>query len=171
VGYSYLRGDSASHATLWNGRGAIDLGTLGGTNSNAQAINDAGLIAGTSDLKNDTLSRATLWRGTAATNLGALRAQDSSGAYGINKDGAVVGYNRAPTARTSHATLWANGCIYDLNNITDLGRTGLTLVQANAINDRGQIVGYGMNANSETRAVLLTPTGTQQRPPCTRPAL
>jgi len=134
VGYSYLAGDRASHATFWNGRGAIDLGTV-------------------------------------ASSLGALRAQDSSGANGINNAGVVVGYNFAPLARLSHATMWANGCIYDLNSMADLRGTGLTLVQANAINELGQIVGFGMNENFETRAVLLTPTGSKQRSACTRPAL
>jgi probable HAF family extracellular repeat protein len=100
-----------------------------------------------------------------------LHAQDSSGAYGINNAGVVVGYNFAPLAQLSHATMWANGCIYDLNSMADLRGTGLTLVQANAINERGQIVGFGVNDNFETRAVLLTPTRSQQRLPCTRPAL
>lgn len=111
---------------------------------------------------------AALWRGTVASSLGALRPEDSSGAFGINRAGAVVGYNIA--GRTSHATLWANGCIHDLNTLADLDGTGLTLVQASAINDRGQIVGFGQNANFEIRAVLLTPAGSQQRLPCTRPA-
>ena len=170
VGYSYVGGDTAAHATLWNGRGAIDLGTLGGTGSSAQAINDAGLIAGTSELKEDRQSRATLWRGRSATSLGALRPQDSSGAYGINNAGVVVGYNLALSARVSRATMWANGCIHDLNDITDLGGTGLTLVQANAVNERGQIAGFALNGNAETRAVLLTPTGSQPQPACRRPA-
>jgi uncharacterized membrane protein len=39
-----------------------DLGTLGGTNSIAVAINAAGDIAGYSTLPGDTVTHAVLWR-------------------------------------------------------------------------------------------------------------
>jgi probable HAF family extracellular repeat protein len=41
---------------------AIDLGTLGGTLSRADAINDAGQVVGFSRTKGDTERHATLWR-------------------------------------------------------------------------------------------------------------
>lgn len=107
---------------------------------------------------------------TIATLLG-LVAQSVSAATALNNAGVVVGYNFAPLARLSHATMWANGCICDLNSMADLNGTGLTLVQANAINERGQVVSFGINENFEARAVLLTPTGSRQRPACARPAL
>lgn len=37
------------------------------------------------------------------------------------------------------------------------GGTGWTLTEATAINDQGQIVGYGINPNGLTRGFLLTP--------------
>lgn len=126
------------------------------------------------------MSRATLWRNGVPSNLGALQADHTSGAYGINNAGQVVGYSLAPLSGAGRATLWANGCIYDLNGMVDLSGRDLTLVQASAINHRGQIVGFGMTSSRETRAVLLTPINSSTQaygdtrrttPPCTRPAM
>jgi len=72
AGYSYTAGN-ATHATLWNGTTAIDLGSpLGGTNSYAYAINASGQVAGLSETAGNATVHATLWNGTTATDLGTL---------------------------------------------------------------------------------------------------
>jgi probable HAF family extracellular repeat protein len=45
----------------------------------------------------------------------------------------------------------------DLNSLI-APAPGWTLVEATAINDRGQIVGFGVNPDGQGRAFLLTPT-------------
>ena len=72
-------------------------------------------------------------------------------AYGINDSGQAVGSN-------GDAILYsANGPIQDLNSprLTPLSRW--VLQDATAINDSGQIVGYGQNPAGNTDAFLLTP--------------
>lgn len=45
----------------------------------------------------------------------------------------------------------------DLNSLLKDSGSGWTLEVANAINDKGQIVGYGLNPLGQTEAFLLTP--------------
>jgi probable HAF family extracellular repeat protein len=47
--------------------------------------------------------------------------------------------------------------MYDLNNLI-APSSGLTLEYANAINDKGQIAGWGYNSSGQVEAFLLTPT-------------
>ena len=58
---SSFAGGSDQHATLWNNGTMIDLGTLGGANSYAFAVNASGQIIGISDTASRQ-SHATLWQ-------------------------------------------------------------------------------------------------------------
>jgi hypothetical protein len=54
------------------------------------------------------------------------------------------------------AFLYDNGAMSDLNGLIDPA-TGWTLQGTNAINDSGQIVGWGRHGAMHDRAFLLTP--------------
>lgn len=131
------------HATLWNGSTSIDLGTLGGTESVAHGINDAGQVVGFARTPNDVAAHATLWNGTTATDLGTLGGPSST-AYDINNVGQVVGYSSLNGVIGSHATLW-NG-----STSTDLGTIGGSNSYARSINDSGQVVGYSTTVGDAT---------------------
>jgi probable HAF family extracellular repeat protein/uncharacterized repeat protein (TIGR03803 family) len=60
VGSAYFDGGSAFHAFLYNGMTLIDLGTLGGSASQADAINNSGLIVGWADTASGK-QHAFLW--------------------------------------------------------------------------------------------------------------
>ena len=74
-------------------------------------------------------------------------------------------YNTFPNATFYyHAVVWSGGVIQDINTGKDQQGNQLlapgttwTLEQATAINDSGQIAGYGLNPSGNTDAFLLTP--------------
>jgi probable HAF family extracellular repeat protein len=81
----------------------------------------------------------------------------SSRALDINDDRQVVGWARNAGGST-RAFLWEKGRMSDLNVLSGAG-SKLTLESANAINNRGHIVGSLRTSGrvSENHAFLLTP--------------
>ena len=134
---------------------------FGGTSSVAYAVNDDGCVAGFSDTSVTSPSPHHAFSGCpdgeasyALIDLGTLSGPTSN-AQGININKVVVGLSDTPSV-TSHAFIWdeTNG-IQDLNDLLPAG-SGWELTFAYAINDRGQITGYG-NVGGEVHAFLLTP--------------
>jgi len=135
-------------ATLWNGNVPTDLGTLGGTNSDAWAINGAGQAVGYSNITGDGEQHATLWNGATATDLGTLGGTNSYAAD-INGAGSIVGYSLTAGNPSFHATLW-NG-----SGLKDLAPSGAIASQALGINAAGQIVGSSQFANEQYLQAML----------------
>ena len=147
-----------SHAFLWNGSTLKDLGTLsGGVTSMANAINTSGVIVGQSD---GTSTRgywhAVLWNTSdKIQDLGTLPGGNYSVAFGINDSSVVVGYGNLSN-NAAHAMVWTStGGMQDLNSLIPAS-SGWVLINANAINNVGQITGYGTK-NGHNHAFLLTP--------------
>ena len=141
AGASTLSGDSVLHAFLWD-RGVIaDLGTLGGDNSLVTWINDAGDVVGDANLPGNEVHHAFLWKHGVMTDLGTLGT--NSHAEAINAKGQVVGRSRV-NETTIHAFLWQNGGpMADLNTLID-PNAGLELIEAENVNDQGEIAGRGI---------------------------
>ncbi len=163
VGSSNLPNDtSVQHAVLWNGlEGMTDLGVLPGstlsrsTISEARCINNAGQVVGSAvDALGTT--HAILWADGTMNDLATLPGVTRSSAYGINNVGQIVGFaGSIPGANNNIAVLWDGGVMIDLNSLIAPG-SSLKLVDANAINDMGQIVGVG-TIGDKSHAFLLTP--------------
>jgi probable HAF family extracellular repeat protein len=131
-----------------------DLGTLGGTTTVANKINNCGEVVGTARLASGQ-QHAYLYRNGVMQDLGTLGGNLTEPA-GINIRGQVVGRARnAPSGTATRAFLWENGVMKDLNELIPAG-SGWVLLQATAINAAGQIVGNG-TLNGQDRAFLLTP--------------
>jgi probable HAF family extracellular repeat protein len=160
--YVFTPGTSSfqNHAFVWNGSTMQDLGTLGRLSSYGTAINDSGQIAGYvsgSLTPGQGSAQAFLWTGLTMRNIaGPLGC--FSYANGINNRAQVVGTASVgcSTVAAYHAFLWDGSTIFDLNDqLVDMaGWTELTSAQA--INDRGQITGYG-TIDGQQHAFLLTP--------------
>jgi len=132
---------SDAHAVLAQPGKFKDLGTLGGKESNANAINELGQVAGSSILSDGHNGHAFLWDpGRGMMDLGALG--NGSEGLGLNNLGDVVG-------RTgSRGFIWINGFMMDIG---DLGGQG---VSAQAINDKREIVGTSPTAHGDSHAFL-----------------
>jgi len=158
IGVSNLPGDQTFHAFLWDrDEGMKDLGTLKGYSffSLANWINDAGEIVGESD--SHTASRAFLWKEGVMTNLGTVADDACSTATSINSRGQIVGFGSADCNHEDHVFLSENGGpIIDLSTLV-LPGSGVTLIQALVINDRGEIAAHAKLPNGDDHAVVLLP--------------
>ena len=143
-----------SHAFLWTATGGMqDLGTLGGSFSQAQGINASGQVVGYSYLAGDTTYHAFLW--TASSGMQDLGAPDgaNSVAMAINSAGQVVGYSSSPATSKDHiyhAILWTSDVM------RNLGTLGGKSSYGTAINDAG----VGMDAAA---AITLETSRAAQR--------
>ena len=164
VGWADTPVDSSWHsrAVRWQTGAPEELGVLPGqspphTYSTASDINSLGQIVG--DSWGDATGLYTspfYWSLGTMTDL--LEGQNRStfpygNASGINTKGQVVGVAGSTSSRTP--VIWDNGAMSLLQDLIPAG-TGWTLKYAYAINDNGQIVGYGI-INGQTHAFIMTP--------------
>jgi probable HAF family extracellular repeat protein len=133
--------------------GAFDLGTLGGVNGQAQALNGFGDIVGVSELSTGQ-NHATMWTSSGPQDLGTLGG--ASFAMGINDEGIICGYF-IDARNQQRACVWIAGQMYDLNALMGNGSAGWRLLIATGVNAQGQIVGQGRNAAGRLRGFVLTP--------------
>lgn len=153
-----------------------DLGTLGGKDSEAVAINELGHVVGNSTDASGR-ERVFLWRGVPSRMTG-LGFGAGVGAVDINDADQVIGEdapNRAFISEKGKVTKICDGSLTAINNHGQVvGMTKyrvpfvwqggtMTLLPtlgagrwgwAYAINDRGQIVGFSDSANGRYHAIL-----------------
>jgi probable HAF family extracellular repeat protein len=178
-GYDYSKATGWTHAFLYNGNSVVDLGTLGGNVTFAQAMNAHGDVvgySGTQSLSNPSdpnqVNHAFLVPfGGKMIDLGVLPGTTQSAALGINDQGQVVGISGtgylplgvATNLTSSHAFLYQNGVMTDLNTLVPI--SGITLTAALAINNQGQILADGVDSKGDLEQFLLTPAGESVPPP------
>src|SRR5450432_2458534 len=152
-----LTGAPEIRAVLWNDRNITDLGTLGGTQSLAIAVNKHGQVIGASNnsvpdpfsvaavvdaFPSTTQTRAFLWQqGRGMQDLGTLGGPDAFAQF-VNDRGQVAGFSYTtgtPDPNTGippvHPFLWEDG------KMVDIGTLGGAFGLVDDLNNRGQVVG------------------------------
>lgn len=157
---------SGYHATVWDSNSITVLENLDDGSSFATDINDHGQIVGYSDITGNTIHyNPVTWVNGSITNLGSFVEWGMAFAEAINNSGQIVGHGDAPGnygGFTSHALLWDDGQVYDLNSFLDSStrEAGWELITARDINDAGWVVGRAHNHfTKEAHAYMLSLAG------------
>jgi len=172
-----LTGQVQQRAVLWQDNGKmIDLGTLGGNQSQAIEVNARGEVIGaalnaipddyaysvaeiTDAFAAATQTRAFLWQDGVMHDLGTLGGPDAFAQF-INESGQVAGYSytsSTPDPNTGlppiHPFLWQHGQMFDL------GTLGGAMGFVDDLNNAGQVVGPTDLAGDQTSHPYLWDRG------------
>jgi uncharacterized membrane protein len=181
LGTMNLTGDTTWHSFLWDKGLVADLGTLGGINTTAQWLTNAGHVSGKSDVTTicsacapddqKQLHHPFLWKDGVMTDLGLLYADTAGNADSVNAKDQVVGVTVPCNIVKSddscegpvyHSFLWEKGSMVELQTLLVPG-AGIALSCAHCaeaaynINDSGEIAGQGVLSNGDSRVILLIP--------------
>lgn len=137
--------NDGKHGIYFEKGKSLQLGTLGGKESEARRINDKGVIVGSASKKNGQWRAFLYSRANGMQELGTLGGENSRG-NAINNEGAAVGYSDLANDEW-HAFLYRPG-----EPLKDLGTLGGKVSYANAINNKGQVVGAAALANGYRHA-------------------
>ena len=163
------------HAFFWDNGVMKDLGTLGGDNSEAIWLNEAGNVVGSADLAGPTGNQthdAVLWRHGKIHDLGTVPGDPCSRGRGLKSRGQVVG-GSSDCHNFLHAFVCdEGGPMLDLNTLI-APDSGFQLTNAFNINDRGEILAKAdpigvvpIDDQDLGHLVLLIPCDRDEEPGC-----
>jgi probable HAF family extracellular repeat protein len=163
-----LTGSPETDAVLWRDGEIINLGTLGGNTSEANALNDRGQVAGGAlnaipDPFSATFTQcppcifraetfpffffpvatqahAFLWQSGDMQDLGTLGGPDSV-AWFVNEQGQVAGQSTINSIPNSNGFLTVDTFFWDHGKMVDTGNLGGTFSFVSDLNNRGQMTG------------------------------
>jgi probable HAF family extracellular repeat protein len=153
-----------SRPFLWTPtNGMVDLGTFGGRQGRAYAVNVSGWVVGGSDI--DLFSgrqHAFLWtQADGMVDLGTLGGDLSSVAIGVNDNGLIVGNSGTlcdriepcdPANAVPHAFMWTPS-----SGMVPLGTFGGVKSRVRALSANGHVVGDSQNSAGKYHAFVWTP--------------
>ena len=141
------------HGFLWQNGTLTDLPGLGGDETHAWLVDDAGDVAGVSALPSG-VDHAVLWPSgsTTPTDLGSIGTLDSS-VDAMNASGTIVGFASDHVGDSRIALEWQAG------QLIDLGRFGAQGAQAVAVNTRGDVLVQTQTSAGNPKGIRLVRGG------------
>jgi len=152
-----------SQAVIWEFGQAHPLGSLGGTDSYGEFINDLGQISGhaqTSNVDYAVLGNCPpfdpfVWQNGRMIdinpgNFGGLEG----GTNYLNNHGQAVGFGTLAGEVYSHAFLWGNGKLTDLTKLGSLGAQNQEGDTAYNVNELGHVIGGSTTTEGKFLGVL-----------------
>jgi probable HAF family extracellular repeat protein len=145
-------GVPAQDPFLWDKGRMIDIGSLGGTCSLPNRLNNRGQVVGISYLADNRTVHAFFWDRGVLTDIGTLGGPTSQ-ALDLSDSGLVVGTANLADG-THHAFVWKDGVLTDVGVVPgDLCSNGL------AVNSRGQVIGTSTDCMGTTKHMFLWENG------------
>lgn len=146
-------GTACRRAYLWQNGVMTDLGILpGDEESFARAINNNGLIVGTSEANiffGSGTFHAVEWNGGVINALLDPGSGSSSIAHDVNELGQIAGFSQDPTDNRDSALVWAGGSLVDFG-----ASEPHQYSRAQGISNTGKIAGFGWNLFSPNDSIL-----------------
>jgi probable HAF family extracellular repeat protein len=176
VGAASATATGFAHAFVYEHGSVVEIDPFGGPNNEGSAlgVSNSGHVVGEAVVSSGDARHAFLYRKGKAIDLGTLAGGNNSVGYSVNERGEVAGIADRPYPSTcldvdlgidvpcieyrQVAAIYVGGRLMDLNDLLDSGSSGWNLTWAVGINNRGQVVGYGVRGG-QFRAFLLTPRG------------
>lgn len=172
AGYSFVPGTipPRPNGALFASGGVTLMGTLEGpspnpaspfASSSATAVNNAGQAVGASSVSDNgggQQTHAFLYANGKMADLGTLPGLTNSAAVDINNRGQIIGNSDgflSNGASVTRSFLYENGSMTDLGQLSAVLAAGWNIDAVSAINNLGQIVGYGTH-NGQQRGFILS---------------
>lgn len=148
-----------SEGVVWFFGFPIPLGTLGGTDSYGEFINDLGQVSGHSETSNVPNAASGcppfdpfIWQNGKMTDINPGNFGGASGGTNfLNNHGQAVGFGTVAGETATHPFLWSHGKLIDLYNVGNLQGAGNSAIN---VNELGHVVGADTNAEGALLGVL-----------------
>ncbi len=148
-----------TQGVLWKGGFMVPLGTLGGTNSYGEFINNLGQVSGYSETSNVPNPNTGcppfdpfIWENGKMTDINPGNFGGAEGATNfLNNQGQAVGYGDLYGDVDFHPFLWEAGRVTDLFTVGSLGGASGSALN---VNELGHVVGFSSTAEGTILAVL-----------------
>jgi probable HAF family extracellular repeat protein len=131
-----------------------DIGTLGGPDSNAYAVNTSGQVAGASSVAGGTIEHAVVFSNGHLTDVGTAGTGLNSFALAINDNGQIAGWTNNNGGFGERPFIQTNGVKQDIGTLGGNGG------QVTALNNAGQAAGFSQITGDTARHAFLYSNGT-----------